>query len=115
MAFKKYQGRGFNLFIEGPAGTDGRKRETTVVSCRAEDYPEVLETILQGEGWIKQDDSLAKAQEAVHLYVRPSCGKKNFTLRVVQSDYLRTVFWVPDQETSEASLMPGKDARKFLD
>lgn len=95
MAFKQYEGRGFILYVEGPAGTDGRKRETTPVSCRAEDYPEVLKAVMEGEKWIKQDESLVPP-DSVHLYSRPSNGKKNFTLRVVQSDYVRTVFFDPE-------------------
>lgn len=96
--WKTYNGRGFVLYVEGPAGLDGRKREETPISCRAEDYPEVIATVLKGGGWIKQDDSLAKAAKATHLYVRPSTGKKNFELRVVSSDYLRMVYFVPDAQ-----------------
>ena len=112
--FKQYVGRGFILYVEGPAGPDGRKRETTPVSCRAEDYPEVLKTVMEGEKWIKQDESLVPP-DSIHLYSRPSTGKKNFTILVKQSDHVRTVYFVPDQKANGVSLMPGKDAREFLD
>ena len=46
MAFRKFQGQGFTLIIEGPAGADGRKRETTYVSCRRQDFDDVLASIL---------------------------------------------------------------------
>lgn len=114
MAFKKYQGRGFTLVIEGPAGEDGRKRETTYISCRAQDFDDVLSVVLEGEDWEEMGEKLVPP-DYVRKFARPSKGKKDFTILVKRSDYLRTVFWVPDQETSEASLMPGPDARKFLD
>lgn len=102
MTFKKYQGAGFNLFIEGPAGTDGRKRETTVVSCRRQDLPDVLAALTEGEGWVETAESLVPPEYA-RKFERPSTGKKNFTILVKQSDYLRTVVLVPDQKTNGVS------------
>ncbi len=93
--FKLYRGRGFVISVEGPAGPDGRKRETTPVSCRAEDLPEVLFALMGDDKWIKQDESLVPP-DAAQMWVRPSHGKKNYTLIVRSSDYVQTVFFVPD-------------------
>jgi len=93
--FKQVTGRGFMIFIEGPAGSDGRKRETSVVSCPAKDYPEVLKVVLADDGWIQQDESLVPVG-SVALFVRPGPAKKNFTLRVEHREYLRTVVFTPD-------------------
>ena len=93
--FKQYQGRGFIIHVEGPTGTDGRKRGTTPVSCRPADYQDVLSVVMQGEKWIKQDESLVPAG-AIMLYSRPSGGKKPFTIVVEHSDFIRTVYFEPD-------------------
>ena len=99
--YKRYEGRGFIINVEGPTGADGRKRGTTPISCRPADFEEVLSAILSGEKWIKQDESLVPAG-AIRLYSRPSGGKKPFTVVVEQSDFIRTVYFEPDP-------MPGKD------
>lgn len=96
MAFKKFVGEGFNLFVEGPAGPDGRKRETTVLSCRRQDLPDVLAALTEGEGWVEQAESLVPP-DYCRMFARPSTGKKNFTILVKQSDHVRTVIFVPDQ------------------
>lgn len=108
MAFKQYIGRGFMIFVEGPAGPDGRKRETSVVSCPAQDYPEVLKVVLADDGWIQQDESLVPVG-SVALFVRPGPAKKNFTMRVEHREYLRTVVWAPDPR------QPGKDPRDSIE
>ena len=113
MAFKKFEGRGFILYIDGPSGPDGRKRETTPVSCRAEDLPEVLKVLMGEDKWVEQDESLVPP-DAARMFARPSHGKKNYTLIVRKSDYVQTVFFVPDQKTNGAGLMPGKDQRDSL-
>ncbi len=107
MAFKKFVGEGFNLFVEGPAGPDGRKRETTVLSCRRQDLPDVLAALTEGEGWVEQAESLVPP-DYCRMFARPSTGKKNFTILVKQSDHVRTVVFAPDQ------MMPGKDPRESL-
>lgn len=103
MAFRKFQGQGFTLIIEGPAGADGRKRETTYVSCRRQDFDDVLASILEGEDWEEMPERLVPP-EYVRKFARPSTGKKDFTILVKQSDYLRTVVWVPDQKTNGVSV-----------
>lgn len=105
--FKKYEGRGFIIYVEGPTGTDGRKRGTTPVSCRPTDFQDILSLILQGEKWIKQDESLVPAG-AIMLYSRPSGGKKPFTIVVEQSDFIRTVYFESDPKS-------GKDPRESVD
>lgn len=111
MAFKQYIGRGFMIYCDGPAGPDGRKKQTSVTSCPQGDLPEVLAVLMGEDDWVRQDEKLVPP-DAVQLYERPSMGTKRFQLKVVSVDHLRTVYWAADPPKA---LQPGKDPRTSID
>jgi hypothetical protein len=109
MPFKQYNGRGFMIYCDGPAGPDGRKKQTSVTSCPASDFPEVLAVLMGEDDWVRQDEKFVP-EGAVQLYERPSMTTKRYQLKVVSVDHLRTV--IPDPPKA---LQPSEDSRTSID
>jgi hypothetical protein len=101
MAFKQYIGRGFMIYLDGPAGPDGRKKQTSVTSCAQGDLPEVLAVLMGEDDWVRADEKFVP-EGATQLYERPSMTTKRFQLKVVPVDHLRTVIGVPDKDPRDS-------------